>query len=57
MPNWAKGIDRKIVTSNNGKFKARTRIGRDVFALREDPSIKGMLKKIGFPEERPGLKK
>jgi len=46
-----KGIERSLLTSADGKYQCRTRIGRDKFELREPVNIKALLKKAGFPTD------
>lgn len=54
----SKGIERKFITANTGKYQARTRVGSGVFELREDPNYKKLLKKAGMTvEDKPSLDK
>lgn len=47
-----RGVERKLITANTGKYIARTRIGSgDIFDTREDPNIKNLLEKAGYPTE------
>ena len=48
----AKGIERSLLTVNNGKYRARTRIGAGKFDSVEqltDIGLKGLLRKAGLP--------
>lgn len=46
------GIERALITANTGKYQARTRIGSGgIFDTREDPDIKNLLRKAGYPTE------
>ena len=48
----AKGETYKLLTGNDGYYKARTRLGEGGLLDRyEDPSIKGILKKVGLPTD------
>ena len=46
-----------ILTQKQGLYLARTRIGKgEIFSIREEPDIKNMLKKAGWPyEDKPKL--
>ena len=48
----SKGVEYSLLTRNTGLFKARTRLGRNgLFETYEEPDIKALLKKAGFPHE------
>lgn len=48
----AKGIEYRLLTRNTGLFKARTRIGKNgTFETYEEPDLKALLKKAGYPTE------
>ena len=49
--NGSKGISRKILTCNDGRYKARTRIGSNKFNTYEDPDIMKMLIKAGLSKD------
>jgi len=43
-----------LLTRNNGFYRARTRIGADIFDFEEVPDMKVLLKKAGYPyEDKP----
>lgn len=47
-----RGVERKLITENTGKYIARTRVGSGgIFETREDPNIKNLLEKAGYPTE------
>lgn len=46
--NSPNGLSRTLITSNTGRFEARTRIGAGVFEVREKPDIKYLLEKAGL---------
>ena len=50
-------IKRSLLTQSTGKYLARTRIGRDIFNVREEPDISKMLKKIENANKKEGEKK
>jgi len=56
--NTAKGVEYKLITRNDGVYKARTRLGKgDVFETYEEPDIKALLKKSGLScEDKPSIK-
>jgi len=46
------GIKYSMLTQSDGTFKARTRLGKDgIFTANEEPDIKALLKKAGYPTE------
>lgn len=47
----SEGIKYSFITQNTGKYQCLTRIGRDVFSLREEPDFKALLKKAGLNAE------
>lgn len=50
----AKGLNYYLQTCRNGKYPGRTRIGRGIFEVKEEPNIKALLKKAGYPcEDKP----
>ena len=54
----SKGVEYSLLTRNDGVYKARTRIGRNnVLEAYEEPNIKGILAKVGMPNEnKPKIK-
>jgi hypothetical protein len=52
--NSAKGISRKVLTQNDGRYKARTRIGNGKLEVYEEAHICNILKKAGIPVEHKG---
>jgi len=50
-----RGAERKLLTSNEGQFKARTRLGAGgKFSTREDPDLFSLMKKAGLdPVHKP----
>jgi hypothetical protein len=53
----ANGVKRKLLTENDGEYLATTRMGgHGVFQKEEEPDIRVLLKKCGFPcEDKPKL--
>lgn len=52
----SKGLSYHLLTKSTGAHLARTRIGGDKFATLEEPDIKALLKKAGYPcEDKPRL--
>lgn len=50
------GIEYSIITAKWKLYRARTRIGRGVFSTHEEPNIKKLLKKAGWPsDDKPKL--
>lgn len=47
----SKGIERSVLTQSTGRYMARTRIGKGVFDLHEEPNLAKLLKKAGRPSE------
>lgn len=45
------GLERRLVTEVDERFEARTRIGAGVFDKYEEPNIRELLKKAGYPYE------
>lgn len=43
------GVEYQVLTSHWGYYRGRTRIGRGVFKQFEQPDIKALLKKVGWP--------
>jgi hypothetical protein len=57
---WAKdspkGVEYKLQTKNDGRYKAETRMGGDLFQLYEPPDIRALLKRAGKSwEDKPSL--
>lgn len=57
---WArespKGVEYKLQTRNDGKYKAETRMGGTTFQLYEDPDIRSLLRRAGRAwEDKPSL--
>lgn len=46
-----KGTERYLLTTNDGKLEAGTRIGSGKFTKKEEPNIQGLLKKAGYAWE------
>lgn len=52
----SKGQEYKMLTRNDGKYLASTRLGRDKFEALEEPNIKMLLQKAGLPyEDKPSV--
>lgn len=53
------GTKYTLLTRATGLFKARTRLGKEgILEMYEEPNIKGILKKVGYPtEDNPHYKK
>lgn len=51
MPGQQKGTKRYLLTTNDGKLEAGTRIGSGKFAQQEEPDIRALLKKAGYAWE------
>ena len=50
------GPEHKLLTKNDGMYKAETRMGGDLFSQFEDMNIRTLLKKAGKPsEDKPSL--
>lgn len=47
----SQGAEYKLLTQDNGVYRAETRIGRGIFDRYEEPNIKALLKKAGLPYE------
>ena len=47
----SEGVSHAFITQNTGKYQCLTRIGRDVFDLREKPDFKALLIKAGLNAE------
>ena len=49
-------VERKLLTQKDSFYLARTRVGAGKFERWEEPNIKAMLKKAGFPcEDKPNI--
>lgn len=58
MMSESKGamVERKLLTQKDSFYMARTRLGAGKFERFEEPNIKAMLKKAGFPhEDKPNI--
>ena len=52
----SKGVEYKLLTTKDDPYQARTRIGGGVFEKYEEPDIKRLLKKAGYPcDDKPRL--
>ncbi len=48
----SQGVKYSLLTQSDGTYRARTRLGKEgIFAQNEEPDIKALLKKAGYPTE------